>query len=109
LPELQNVLRELGLQTLPAFNAMENQVSFWRDQRNSVGARIGVVFFWALMAAVLAPNLQKFLTLSERQDDLFIVLGGVFGLCVGAYAACGSSRLAVLLAFPAILFGLLPF
>jgi hypothetical protein len=95
--------------TLRAFDAMENQVSFLRDERKSVSARIGIFFFWTLIAAVLAPTLQKLLSLSERHDDLFIALGAALGICIGAYAAFGSSRLAVLLAFPAVLFGLLPF
>jgi hypothetical protein len=97
------------LQTPQSFKSVEHQVSFLRDERNSIGAKIGVVFFWVLMACVLAPNLQKFISLSERHDNLFIAIGAALGLCVGAYAAFGSSRLAVLLAFPAILFGLLPF
>jgi hypothetical protein len=84
-------------------------VSFPRDGKNSVGARIGIVLFWILIIAVLGPNCQNLLNLSERHDDLFIALGVALGLCIGAYAACGRSRLAVLLAFPAILFGLLPF
>jgi hypothetical protein len=84
-------------------------VNFLRDERNSVGARIGIVLFWALAIAVLGPYLQKPLNLAERHDDLFIALGGVFGVCIGAYAAFGRSRLAVVCAFPAILFGLLPF
>jgi hypothetical protein len=96
-------------QTLLAFDAMENQVSFLRDERKGVAARIGIVFFWTLMAVVLAPTLQKLLSPSERADDLFIALGGALGFCIGAFAAFGSSRLAVLLAFTAILFGLLPF
>jgi hypothetical protein len=49
------------------------------------------------------------LDLPEQHDDLFIALGGALGFCIGAYAAFGKSRLAVVLAFPAILFGLLPF
>jgi hypothetical protein len=96
-------------QTLQAFDSMEKQVSFLRDERNSVGARIGIVLFWTLIVAVLGPICQNLLNLSERHDDLFIALGVALGFCVGAYAACGRSRLAVILAFPAILFGLLPF
>lgn len=84
-------------------------MSFLRDERNSVGAGIAIVLFWALLTAVLGPYLQKVLYLPERHDDLFIALGAAFGCCIGAYAAFGRSRLAVVLAFPAILFGLLPF
>lgn len=84
-------------------------MSFLRDEKNSVGARVGVVFFWVLMACVLMPNLQRFMSLSERHDNLLMALGGVLGLFIGVYAAFGRSRLAVLLAFPSILFGLLPF
>jgi hypothetical protein len=83
--------------------------SFLRDQRNGVGAKIGIVLFWAVVVCVLGPNFQKLLSLPERHDDLFIALGGALGFCIGAYAAFGSSRLAVLLAFPVILLGLLPF
>lgn len=84
-------------------------MNYLRDQRNSVAARIGIVLFWAIVVCVLGPNFQKLLNLSEPHDDLFIALGGALGICMGGYAAFGSSRLAVLLAFPAILFGLLPF
>ena len=84
-------------------------MSLLRDERKSLGARIGVVLFWVLVAAVLGPNLQKLLSLAERHDDLFIALGAALGCCIGAFAAFGNSRLAVVLAFPAILFGLLPF
>jgi hypothetical protein len=84
-------------------------VNFLRDERNSVGARIAVILFWVFVACVLGPSLQKLMTLPERHDDLFIAFGGALGLCIGAYAAFGGSWLAVLLAFPAILFGLLPF
>jgi hypothetical protein len=84
-------------------------VSFLRDERNSVGARIGIILFWAVVVCVLGPNSQKLLDLPEQHDDLFIALGGALGFCIGAYAAFGSSRLAVLLAFPAVFFGLLPF
>jgi hypothetical protein len=88
---------------------VEAQVNFLRDERNSVGARIGIVLLWALVVGVLGPNFQKLLNSPERHDDLFIALGGTLGFCIGAYAAFGKSRLAVVLAFPAILFGLLPF
>ena len=88
-------------------------MSFLRDQRKGVGAQIGIIFFWVFMvgvvAGVLAPHLQNMLHLPERHDGLFMALGAALGLCIGAYAAFGSSRLAVLLAFPAILFGILPF
>jgi hypothetical protein len=95
--------------TLQALNAVEFQVNFLREARNSVSARIGVVFFWAFMGGVLGPNLQNLLSFPEPHDDLFIALGMAVGCCIGAYAAFAGSRLAVLLAFPAILFWLLPF
>jgi hypothetical protein len=94
---------------LQALNAVEAQVNFLRDERKSISARIGVILFWALVAAVLGPYLQNVLNLVERHDDLFVVLGAALGFCIGAYAAFGRSWLAVLLAFPAVLFGLLPF
>jgi hypothetical protein len=61
------------------------------------------------VVGVLGPDFQKLLNSPERHDDLFIALGGALGFCNGAYAAFGTSRLAVVLAFPAVLFGLLPF
>jgi hypothetical protein len=88
---------------------LENQVSFLREARNGVSARIGVVFFWAIVAAVLGSNAQRLLSFPAQHDDLPIVFGMALGCCIGAYAAFGASRLAVLLAFPAILFWLLPF
>ena len=84
-------------------------MNYLRDQRNGVAAPIGIVLFWVIVVCVLGPNFQKLLNFSEPHDDLFIALGGALGFCIGAYASFGSSRLAVFLAFPAILFGLLPF
>ena len=86
-----------------------NQVSFLRDQRKGFWSRIGIIFFWVLIVCVLGPNFQKLLNLPERHENLFIALGAALGFCIGAYAAFGSSRLAILLAFPVVLFGILPF
>ena len=66
------------------------------------------VFLGAPTPCQLEPNLQKLLNLAERHDDLCIALGAALGFCIGAYAAFVDSRLAVLLAFPAILFWALP-
>ena len=84
-------------------------MSFLCDQRKGFWSRIGIIFFWVLIMCVLGPNFQKLLELPERHEDLFIALGAALGFCIGAYASFGSSRLAVVLAFPAILFGILPF
>jgi len=96
-------------QTLRAFDAMEHQVSFLRDQRKGFWSRVGIIFFWVFIVCVLGPNFEKLLNLPEPHENLFIALGAALGFCIGAYAAFGSSWLAILLAFPAMLFGILPF
>jgi hypothetical protein len=99
----------LFFQATQALQRIGNQVSFLRDQRKGFWSRIGIIFFWVLIVCVLGPNFQKLLNLPEPQKNLFIALGAALGFCIGAYAAFGSSRLAILLAFPVVIFGMLPF
>jgi hypothetical protein len=84
-------------------------VRFLRDARSSTSARFGVVLFWTIVGGVLGLSSSKFLSFAETHDTLFTALGTVLGFCVGAFAAVENSRLALILAFPAFLFWLLPF
>ncbi|HLN37477.1 MAG TPA: hypothetical protein VK337_06815 [Xanthobacteraceae bacterium] len=87
----------------------EARVSLLQDARSSTSARIGVVLFWTIVGAVLGSSSPKLLSFAETHDTLFTALGTVLGFGVGAFAAVGTSRLALILAFPAFLFWLLPF
>ena len=88
-------------------------MSFLREQSKGVGAQIGIILFWAFMVGVttgvLAPYFQSLLNLPERHLGLLMAIGAALGFCIGAYAAFGNSRLAIVLAFPAIVLGFLPF
>lgn len=74
-----------------------------------MSARVGVVLFNVIAGAVLGASSPKLLSLADTHDTFFTVLETVFGFSVGVFAAVANSRLALILAFPAFLFWLLPF
>ena len=67
--------------------------------------RFLVVLFWTVFGVVLALSLEMLVREHETSMAVFIV-GGIVGLAVGLFAALGESRVALVLACPAIIFWL---
>jgi uncharacterized membrane protein YjfL (UPF0719 family) len=76
-----------------------------RERRAAALGRFSVVLFWIVFGAVLAISLEMLV----REPDTsmaVITVGSIVGLVVGLFAALGESKLALVLAFPAIIFWL---
>ncbi len=80
-----------------------------REARNSVLARIGVALFWAFIGLLLGDHSPSLFGVPETKHNVALGIGAALGLAVGLFAALGESYLALLVAFPAFLFWLIPF
>jgi len=83
-----------------------NFLDWLRERRDAALGRFSIVLFWTVFGPVLVLSLEMLVGEPETSITVFTV-GGIVGLVVGLFAALGESKLALVLAFPAIIFWLI--
>jgi hypothetical protein len=88
---------------------MDAQMGFLRHIRDNTNEfAVGAIVFWFIAGAALGIAAAMALNFPAAPASIIAFVAGLLGLCVGFYAAWGTSRVARILALPGAILELIP-